>query len=192
LRSLSWGLLALSFLALLAGLYIWNSNVRLLSTLALQIALNNWPETMPNLKNGPDSSSPSPESLTLAVKRLADASRINGKRVAILCLIWLSLAGVSLWTEVRGSNLYTFYDAQVEQTDAFKYFLTLPDTTKIRVVVCDDYAHPPMFTTGMMLSKVIFADEGSCWSVNPNKHAGYFIRRDDRGVPVLMTRRMQP
>jgi len=106
----------------------------------------------------------------------------------MFCLLAFVIAGASTWKEARGQTLYTFYDAQVEQTAPFRYFLTLPDTTRIRAVVCDDYAHPPMFTSGMVLSKVIFEDEGNCWSVNPNKHAGYFIRRDDLGVPIQLRR----
>lgn len=81
-------------------------------------------------------------------------------------------------------RLYEFHDAKVEQTAPFKYWLTLPDGTRVHALVCDDYVHPPMFSTGMTLARVIFADFGKCWSVNPNYHAGYFILRNEKGVII--------
>jgi hypothetical protein len=86
------------------------------------------------------------------------------------------------------ATLYKYDNVQVEQTAPFEYWMTPDGQPRFHTTVCRDYMEPG-FTTGMTLDKVIFVDRGSCWSLDPNLHAGYFIRRRQDGQPQLLSRR---
>jgi len=88
----------------------------------------------------------------------------------------------------REAVLYEFRNVAVEQTGEYEYWLTPEHKDRFHTTVCKDYAEPG-FTTGMILRKVIFVDRGSCWSLDPNQHAGYYIERDEHGQPILISRR---
>lgn len=88
----------------------------------------------------------------------------------------MTLAGASVWTEVKGSNIYQFSNVQVHKIDDYSFTMKPETQPEFYVAVCRDYIKP-QFSTGMTLTKVIFVDEGHCWSLNPNKHAGYYIKR---------------
>jgi hypothetical protein len=55
--------------------------------------------------------------------------------------------------------------------------------------ICKDFVSPEKdFPLGIILNKVIHTDEGNCWSLNPDKHAGYFKRRDADRNPMFVAR----
>jgi hypothetical protein len=99
-----------------------------------------------------------------------------------MLLLWVAIASISVWTEANGSNIYEFKEVKVEKLGEFHYEMKPAQQPEFYVTVCRDYSEP-QFTSGMTLSEVIFADEGRCWSLNPNKHAGYYIQRDRNGNP---------
>jgi hypothetical protein len=53
-----------------------------------------------------------------------------------------------------------------------------PTRTCFTVDICHDYAAPgDDFRQGIILDELIHTVESGCWSLNPDKHAGYFKRR---------------
>lgn len=50
--------------------------------------------------------------------------------------------------------------------------------------VCHDYLVPNV-VEGSWLRKIIFVDEGTCLTLNPNKHAGYFTFGDEYGNDIV-------
>jgi hypothetical protein len=180
LRSLSWGLLALSFSALLVGLFALRSSVQLLNMFALHLTSNNFPKNpVSDMKNSPTTGSgsglslPSPESSIGMALRLTRG--ITDSRLVMMGVLWMVLAAASVWTEVRGSNIYEFHNVQVQKINDWSFNMKPALQPEFYVPVCRDYLKP-QFDTGMTLSRVIFVDEGHCWSLNPNKHAGYYIK----------------
>ena len=178
--SLSWGLLAASFLALLAGLYVWHLNVRLLRLWLLMMDLKNYPPPINSSSIESRLLSPSQELLTRMATLLGKG--LDTKRMIALCSIWLMIAVAAIYTEARGQVRYEFKDARVEVTGPYQYWITA-NGQRFHTTVCQDYAEPP-FTTGITLSQVIFVDKGDCWSLNPNEHAGYFFKRGQDGRPT--------
>ena len=85
---------------------------------------------------------------------------------------------------IRETIMYEFRDVRVEKTAPFEYWITPKGGTRFHTTVCRDY-YEPAFMNGMILNRVIFADQGKCWSLDPNKHAGYFIMRDNYGRPII-------
>lgn len=89
-----------------------------------------------------------------------------------------NIAVVAIWNPYR----YTW-----QKVDEFNH--VIPDTplnhTRFTSDICRDYASPvDDFTIGTILNKMIHTSENSCWSLNPDKHCGYFKRRiNDK--PVL-------
>jgi len=69
----------------------------------------------------------------------------------------------------------------------------IPDTpthrTRFTNDICPDYISPADdFKVGTILDQMIHTDEGSCWSLNPDKHCGYFKRRvHDKPVLANLT-----
>jgi hypothetical protein len=54
--------------------------------------------------------------------------------------------------------------------------------------ICEDFESPSSdFIQGIILTRMIYVDEGSCWSLNPDKHAGFYKLRDDGSKPIYMT-----
>lgn len=100
-------------------------------------------------------------------------------RVALIVFI----ATAVIWLhKYYGSTFQKFNNIRVQKVNDYQYWFTKPDGTKFYVSVCRDY-DAPRFDTGMTLAYAVFLDEGKCWSLNPNKNAGYFIWRDEKGVP---------
>ncbi len=86
---------------------------------------------------------------------------------------------------IRESVIYEFRDVRVERTAPYEYWITpRSGGTRFHTTVCRDYFEP-QFMNGMILNRVIFADQGTCWSLDPNKHAGYFIQRGKDGRPII-------
>lgn len=47
--------------------------------------------------------------------------------------------------------------------------------------ICTDYETPEIdFRVGTILNRLIHTDEPGCWSLNPDKHCGWFKRRDEK------------
>lgn len=192
LRSLSWGVLALSFLALLVGLYVWNSNVRLLTTLALQLSLNNFPKNSPNTVNGYDSSSVSPELLTATVTRLADAYKVNRRRVAALSITFLFIAVLSVWTEVHAKDIRNFENVYVSERlndYDFRMMVMNPNTQRwipFAVNFCHDYRPTDEIQAGVVLPVLAMEENQAdhCFELAP-KHLGYTILRGENNEPII-------
>lgn len=104
------------------------------------------------------------------------------ERVFRIALIVFIATAVIWLHKYYGSSLQKFSNIRVQKVDDYRYWFTKPDGTKFYVSVCRDY-EAPQFDTGMTLSYAVFLDEGKCWSLNPNKNAGYFIWRDEKGAP---------
>jgi hypothetical protein len=53
--------------------------------------------------------------------------------------------------------------------------------------ICRDY-YPPGedFRAGTILRELIHTEEGTCWSLNPDKHAGFYKRRDKDKNPIYV------
>lgn len=105
LRSLSWGLLVLSFLALLVGLFALRSSVQLLNTLALHLTLNNFPKSVtPDTKSLPTTESGSDLSWLLPGSSIGTALRLTRDiidgRLLMMGILWMILAVASIWTEL--------------------------------------------------------------------------------------------
>lgn len=82
--------------------------------------------------------------------------------------------------------LYDYHNVRVEKTAPFEYWLTPEGKPRFHTTICRDYMEPG-FGSGMVLSRVILLDKGSCWSLDPNKHAGYWIERGQDGRPIIET-----
>lgn len=94
------------------------------------------------------------------------------------------LTSITWMVKDYGSKKYLFRDLEVQQkVDDWRWWFVDKDRGRIYVTVCQDY-DPPQFSKGQVLTYAVFIDEGKCWSLNPNKHAGYFILRDNKGVPL--------
>lgn len=78
---------------------------------------------------------------------------------------------------------FEFHNVHVLQTGDNEFWFVPEQGKAFHTTVCKDY--PITFKSGMTLSDVTFKDEGACWSLNPNKHAGYYIERDEHGQPIL-------
>lgn len=83
---------------------------------------------------------------------------------------------------IQQSMLYSYNNVRVEKTAPFEYWMYPEGKPRFHTTVCRDYFEPG-FDTGMTLGRVIFSDQGSCWSLDPNKHAGYWIKRGQDGRP---------
>jgi hypothetical protein len=196
LRSLSWSLLALACLLLLAGLYAWNSNVRLLTMLALQLSLNNLPRNRESFESGRASSSVSPELLAQTVTQLAAAYRINTRRVAALCVVFFGIAAVSSWQEITGSSWDMYKNVHVLQRfDTYNFQMEVqdPDTKQwnpFGVTFCQDYEPTSEIQPGVTLTllKGEYDHRQHCFEVAP-KNFGYTILRGDHNVPIVTARR---
>ena len=105
-------------------------------------------------------------------------------------MLCLGLAAMLQLLRIGAHNalLYKYDNVQVEQTAPFEYWMVPDGQPKFHTTVCRDYPEPG-FTTGMVLEHVTFVDRGSCWSLDPNLHAGYFIRRNKNGEPILLSQR---
>ena len=194
LRSLSWGLLALSFLALLAGLYASSLNVRSLTTLALQLTLNNFPKTMPNLENGRDSSLPSPELLAQTVCRLADAYRINSRRVAMICVVWFAAAVGSLWLEAQAhtrlvNSIRELHNVEVLSVDSPRTFtVNVPSKDnwplhggQQTIRLCDSGDTLPL-VAGMVLTKFQYKQQSDCLLIDAQTDVNYLRNSNKRVI----------
>ena len=87
---------------------------------------------------------------------------------------------------IQETVIYEFRNVSVSKTAPFEYWLMDEKGKRFHATVCRDY-YEPGFDTGMVLVKVIFVDQGNCWSLDPNKHAGYFIARREDGRPIIET-----
>jgi len=53
--------------------------------------------------------------------------------------------------------------------------------------ICHDYAAPgDDFRQGLILKKLIHTEEGGCWSLNPDKHCGFYKLRDPEAKPIFL------
>jgi hypothetical protein len=87
---------------------------------------------------------------------------------------------------IHQTIVYEFHDVGVQKTAPFEYWLIPRKAPRFHTTVCRDYQEPA-FKTGMRLQKAIFIDMGNCWSLDPNKHAGYYIERGEDGKPIRET-----
>lgn len=52
--------------------------------------------------------------------------------------------------------------------------------------ICKDYAAPVGdFLPGIILNRLIHTVESDCWSLSPDKHAGYYARYDSSKKPLF-------
>ena len=71
------------------------------------------------------------------------------------------------------SRLYRFNEATIVETIGDDGFILQPiNAESVHVRVCHDYPLPP-FRRGLVLRDIIFYDMSECWSLDPEKHAGY-------------------
>jgi hypothetical protein len=55
--------------------------------------------------------------------------------------------------------------------------------------ICPDYTSPEEdFKIGTILNSMTHTDEGKCWSLHPDKHAGFFKRRDSSKNPIYVAK----
>lgn len=100
---------------------------------------------------------------------------------AVVMLAFFIYAG---WKNVHDLRTYTFTNLYVKQQTGDLEFWFVPEhADAFHTTLCPDY--PITFKSGMTLGKAVFLDEGQCWSLNPNKHAGYYILRDTNGKPII-------
>ena len=84
---------------------------------------------------------------------------------------------------IHQTVMFTYDNVKVEKTAPFEYWLQPEGRVRFHTTVCRDY-YEPGFDTGMTLNRVIFVDRGNCWSLDPNKSAGYWIKRGKDGRPI--------
>lgn len=101
----------------------------------------------------------------------------------MMCII---LAGFMefLRIGIHQTVMYDFQNVYVEKTAPFEYWMQPEGKPRFHTTVCRDY-YEPALSTGMTLNRIIFLDQGSCWSLDPNKHAGYWIKRGQDGRPQI-------
>jgi hypothetical protein len=184
LRSLSWAVFALSCLLLLAGLYVWNSAIYVLSTLVSKVSLAVASENLKIYKDGKLLPYTPPELLAQTVTQLVAVSEKNIKRMAVLGILAFMIAVTSLYQEAKGITRYYYENAKVQKVGDARFWITPSGQSPIYVTVCRDYQLPP-WQTGWTLTKVWFVDEGNCWSRDPNKGGGFYALRRENGEPIL-------
>ena len=99
---------------------------------------------------------------------------------AVLVLLLLVTVG---WQSAHHLRTFEYTNLYVQQqTGDLEFWFAPEHADAFHTTICSDY--PITFTQGMILRKVIFLDEGKCWSLDPNKHAGYYILRGQDGRPI--------
>lgn len=92
---------------------------------------------------------------------------------AVMCcaIFAYSITGV---VRAREAHLYTFNDVSVVSVVGDTFIFHPANQREFRTRICGDYDIPP-FKVGHVLSSITFYDENTCWSLDPNKHAGYYF-----------------
>ena len=106
-----------------------------------------------------------------------------GMAVVLFTLTYINNAVQNVY--ISRSKIYTFHDVKVLRAydnDTYAFQNSNGEVTVANI--CGDYI-PPDFVPGLRLRELIVKDEGDCWSLDPNKHAGYFKMRDINGQPII-------
>jgi hypothetical protein len=81
--------------------------------------------------------------------------------------------------EINGEYRYTFQPVDEHDRLIGSCDPRSPDYTCFTVDICRDFASPKGdFLPGIILNRLIHTVEAGCWSLNPDKHCGYYKRRD--------------
>lgn len=116
------------------------------------------------------------------VKPVLISGRVSDRNIRLARGIVVFILGVcSGWvlkSQVEHSRLVTLENVYVDRKlDDWNYWLIPDNGRRFLMVVCRDYA-PPDFVQGNTLTWLRYYDDAPvCRSLNPNKHAGYYLRR---------------
>jgi hypothetical protein len=110
--------------------------------------------------------------------------------------VWLCLVfGLGAVWMLRPAKVTTEYNVAVTAVwGPYRYTFQPVDETNHLIGqeftedICQDYPSPQDdFKEGIILWKLIHTVENGCWSLNPEKHAGYYKRRDRQKQPTFVT-----
>jgi hypothetical protein len=104
-------------------------------------------------------------------------------RQAFVLFVWMMIFMV--YKAATASLPTEQYVAVIRVVSPYRYTFQHVDQRSLQLVgdpftedICHDYASPgDDFREGLILKKVIHTEEG-CWSLNPDKHCGFFKLRD--------------
>lgn len=81
-------------------------------------------------------------------------------------------------------------EVATERNDAWRYEFLDASGTRFYQDICKDYLKPE-FDSGLVINRMIYLDlddlGAGCWSLDPDKHAGYYKERTEDGKPVFVT-----
>jgi hypothetical protein len=139
--------------------------------------------------------------LTMLVKRV-NQSRHSGKaRGAIrgayapLWFVAAVVAPLGIYAALHKAHpVFIEYNVAVTQVISPYRFTFRPVDDQNHLIgeeftedICQDHAPPGNdFKPGTILRELIHTEEGTCWSLNPDKHAGFYKRRDANKNPIYV------
>lgn len=174
LRLLSWGLLSVFCLLLLAGLYVWNSNAQLLALMNSKL----------RRRSIEDFGSGFLASLLLqdyypSRYRLIDSWKVAGMAVAVL-----ALTIATIWTEVVEHPVYEYHDVRVlRQVGPRKWLMEKADG-RFLWQGCSDYDVEKVIWPGYLMHKFRYEDLGGCGSIR-RSDLGVWWERDAKTLDVI-------